>query len=71
MVNTLNPSEKPLTQATLEVKYDPELNDYFLEIPPDMLASLGWAEGDTLVWTQIGNKTWSLSKKSSEPGPTT
>jgi hypothetical protein len=57
-----------LMAATLEVKYDPELNDYFLELPPDMLARLGWQVGDKLIWTQIDGSTWSLSKKNQPTG---
>jgi uncharacterized membrane protein (UPF0127 family) len=67
MVINMENNDTPMT-ATLEVKYDPELNDYFLELPPDMLARLGWQVGDELIWTQIDKSTWSLGKKNQPTG---
>jgi hypothetical protein len=47
----------------LEVKEDPETGDGILEFPPELLETTGWKEGDTLSWTDLGNGTWSLTKK--------
>lgn len=35
---------------TLPVKYCDESDDMFLELPPDLLDSMGWEIGDTLKW---------------------
>lgn len=47
---------------TLEIQEDPETGDAILEFPPELLTEAGWAEGDTLKWTDLGDGSWSLSK---------
>ena len=47
----------------LEVQEDPETGDCILEFPPELLETAGWKEGDTLVWQEMDNGAWSLSKK--------
>jgi len=47
----------------LEVQEDPVTGDCILEFPPEMLEKAGWKEGDTLIWTDQGDGSWSLSKK--------
>jgi hypothetical protein len=47
----------------LEVQEDPETGDCILEFPPELLKTAGWKEGDTLVWEEMDNGAWSLSKK--------
>ena len=48
---------------TLTVEEDPESGDGMLTFPPDLLEAAGWAEGDTIVWTDNQDGSWSLSKK--------
>jgi len=48
---------------TLTVQEDPETGDGILEFPPELLERVGWKEGDTLTWTDLGDGTWSLTKK--------
>jgi len=48
---------------TLEVKYDSSTGDHYLQFTPDMLAQVGWDFGDTLVWEDNKNGSWTLSKK--------
>ena len=48
---------------TLTVEEDPETGDGVLTFPPDLLAAAGWQEGDTIVWHDNQDGTWSLSKK--------
>jgi hypothetical protein len=49
---------------TLTVEEDPETGDAILQFPPDLLEATGWKEGDTLEWTDRGDGSWSLKKKS-------
>ena len=49
---------------TLTVEEDPETGDSILQFPPDLLEQAGWKEGDTLEWTDRGDGSWSLEKKS-------
>ena len=48
---------------TLEVKYDSNTGDHYLQFSPDMLAQVGWDFGDTIVWKDNNNGSWTLSKK--------
>jgi hypothetical protein len=48
---------------TLDIKEDPETGDGILEFPEDFLKQTGWKEGDVLEWKDLGNGTWSLTKK--------
>ena len=48
---------------TLDVKEDEFTGDAILELPQDLLDSAGWKEGDVLDWKDLGNGTWSLTKK--------
>ena len=38
--------------------------DGVLTFPPDLLAKTGWREGDVIDWQDLGNSSWSLTKKS-------
>ena len=47
----------------LDVQEDPETGDCMLQFPPEMLEQAGWKEGDTLTWTDRGDGSFELSKK--------
>jgi hypothetical protein len=47
---------------TLE-EADDGSGDLVMPLPPDLLESAGWKEGDVLDWTDNKNGTWSLTKK--------
>jgi hypothetical protein len=51
------------TSWTLDVQEDPETGDCILQFPPELLEQAGWQEGDTLIWEDQGDGSWSLSKK--------
>ena len=51
---------------TITLEEDPETGDLILPFPPDLLAEAGWAEGDTLKWTDRGDGSWSLEKQTDE-----
>ena len=50
-------------QWVLEVQEDPETGDGILQFPEDLLETAGWKEGDVLEWSDLGDGTWSLTKK--------
>ena len=52
------------TKWTVTVEEDPATGDLMLPLPDDVLKLQGWVEGDTLVWKDQGNGSWSLEKKS-------
>jgi hypothetical protein len=51
---------------TVSLDEDPETGELILPFSDEMLEGLGWTEGDTLVWTDRGDGSWSLSKKQEE-----
>ena len=47
-----------------EITEDPnDENELFLTFDPKMLEDLGWKEGDTLLWTDNNDGTYSIKKK--------
>ena len=53
-----------MTTYTATVLEDPEdPNEYILQFPDEVIAEAGWNIGDTLVWADNGDGTWSLTKK--------
>lgn len=48
----------------LEVQEDPENpGELMLQFTDEILELAGWKAGDTLIWTDIGNGSWSLTRK--------
>jgi hypothetical protein len=52
-----------LSSWTVTLEEDPATGDLILPFTPDMLAQVGWDFGDTLVWEDLHNGSWSLTKK--------
>ncbi len=50
-------------KATVEGQFDEYTNDYFIELPPDILAAAGFKEGDTVIWKKIDDESWTIRKK--------
>jgi hypothetical protein len=55
-----------IEKLSLEVKEDPGTGDYYLIFPDHLLEKLQWSEGDTIVWTQIDQQSWSIHKLDKE-----
>ena len=51
-------------KATVDVQYDEYTGDYFIELPPDILAAANLAAGDTILWEKIDDDSWTIRKKS-------
>ena len=52
-----------MTHWTITLEEDPETGDLIMPFSPDMLAQVGWDFGDTIIWKDEGNGSWSLRKK--------
>lgn len=50
---------------TVPVLYTEE-GEPFIEFPPETLDNLGWKEGDTLVWKDNKDGSWTVAKKEDE-----
>ena len=55
-----------MKQWTITLEEDPETGDLVMPFSPDMLAQVGWDFGDTIIWKDEGNGSWSLRKKDEE-----
>ena len=47
----------------LTIEEDPVTGDVILTFPEDLLAEAGWREGDVIVWTDLKDGSWQLTKK--------
>lgn len=45
--------------------------DLVLPLTDEIMADAGWKTGDTLIWTDLKNGSWSLKKKEDDESPTT
>ena len=52
-----------MVHYTLDVKYDSNTGDHYLQFTPDMLRQVGWDFGDTIVWKDNEDGSYTLSKK--------
>jgi uncharacterized membrane protein (UPF0127 family) len=49
--------------TTLNVQYNAEDDEYFIELPQELLDQVGFNVGDTVVWSKIDENSWSIQKK--------
>ena len=45
------------------IEEDPETGEHILTFPAGLIEKLGWAVGETLIWSDNFDGTWMLSKK--------
>ena len=48
---------------TVTLEEDPETGELILPFTNEMLADVGWKEGDVLEWIDNKDGTWRLTKK--------
>ena len=48
---------------TVTLETDPETGELVLPFPPDLLNQMGWDFGDTLVWLDNRDGTFTIKKK--------
>lgn len=51
-----------MTTFTAELIEDPDTHELILPFPPELLETLGWKEGDTLLWDNV-NGDFIITKK--------
>ena len=56
-------AENELKKWTVKLEEDPETGDLILPFNPDILAQMGWDEGDTLIWEESFNGSYTIRKK--------
>ena len=50
----------------VEVQENGKTKELFIEFPPDALNQVGWDEGDTLIWEELPDGNWQITKKLEE-----
>lgn len=50
-------------QWLIEVKENQETKELYLNLPVDALSQVGWDEGNILIWEELDNGNWRISKK--------
>lgn len=56
-------SKEDILEYTVKVEEDPDTGDLVLPLPTELLNQMGWDFGDTLIWDDNQDGTFSLSKK--------
>jgi len=51
------------TSWTIPVQKDPETGELIIEFPQDLFEQTGWKLGDTVVWVDNGDGSWTLKTK--------
>ena len=64
-VESVNKMQNKIT--TLNVEEDPLTGDFFLQLTDEICEELGWTVGDTLIWEELPNNSWSIKKKENVP----
>lgn len=47
----------------IQVHENSKTKELFIELPPEVLAQVGWDVGDNLIWEELDHEKWSLRKK--------
>lgn len=50
----------------INVQYDEETDDYFIQFPNAMMKELDWKTGDVLNWKDNGDGSFTISKPTTE-----
>lgn len=54
--------------TTKTIRYDEETKEYLIEFTSEELELVGWQQGDTLVWIDNKDGSWTLKKKEDSDG---
>jgi len=55
-----------MTSVRVSVQYDKDTDEYYIDLPEEVLKETGFKPGDTIVWTDNKNGSFSLAKKKEE-----
>jgi len=58
-----NPKQTGPNSWVVQVQEHGKTKDLYIEFPPGCLDQVGWDIGDTVIWEELPNGSWSLSKK--------
>ena len=52
-----------MNKWTITLEEDPDTKELVLPFTDEILETVGWKSGDTIVWKNNNNGTWTLTKK--------
>lgn len=52
-----------MVNRTLKIDTDPQSGDLYLQLTDELMDEMSWSVGDTLLWEEQENGSWSLRKK--------
>jgi len=55
-----------MSKWTIVLDTDPESGDLIMPIPDELMDKMNWQIGDTVIWKDNQDGTWSLSKKEAD-----
>lgn len=55
-------------RCTLPVLYDETTQDHYLQLTDDLMSELGWKIGDSLIWTDNKDGSFTIKKKDDKMG---
>ena len=62
---TSKPSYRKLSDNNwvVTVQENGEDKELYIELPPELLNQVGWDDGDTLIWEELTDGAWQVTKK--------
>jgi hypothetical protein len=55
-----------MSKWTIVLDTDPESGDLIMPIPDELMDKMNWQIGDTVIWKDNQDGSWSLSKKEAD-----
>jgi hypothetical protein len=55
-----------MNRWTVTVEEDPETGELALPFPDDLIAKMNWSIGDTLIWEDLKDGSFSIRKKTDD-----
>jgi hypothetical protein len=55
------------TRWTITLEEDPDTKELILPFTEEILNTVGWKTGDTIVWKNNNDGSWTLTKKVDKP----
>jgi hypothetical protein len=56
-----------MSKWTVTVEEDPDTKELVLPLPTDLLNQMGWDFGDSLIWDDNHDGSWTLKKVDNTP----
>jgi hypothetical protein len=55
-----------MIKCTVSVQEDLVTGEQFIIFPEEIMTEVGWQDGDTIVWKDNGDGSWTLTRKEDE-----